>query len=550
MNPRRASVLLVALAVAARGAQILRTSAERLYPRYDEVAYLALSRDFAREGGPIAIVRCHLEGRCKESNRPPLYQFFLAPAVDDQPRAFAGIKLVEHGMALLMVLVVLLVAGRVFGARVAIGSAIVVSLLSYMPEYGARIMHDLLFVAVTFAAVYAFASWQDRGPAYWLAAGALIGLAFLTKGSGHLLFAPLVIASAYRHRWALVRRPVVYFAACGFLAVSFFLLWRNIKVFGSAFYNTNAAWMWLDQWQQYWTLRLTPEYKQIGLAWYLRTHSIWALPLSIARGFGYYVGVTIYTAGVGFANPVARAVTGFALLVLAGMGMRRRWRAGRRVEVVAVLSTAAVYFPALSLTAKAASQAHPRYALPYVVLVIPYAVSELLERFWPRLRAAIATRLPRFDPARVAVVALGLVLFARFALAAPAAFAKDPRRLYEVEGRWHETSLWFSEHLAAGERFAMPYQSYYSTWDVPHPDTDARLPFLYQSPAPKMLALFDQEQVRKILIDRQEADFPTYQDKFSAAADAHGPLAFLGWPRCFADSATPSRFLIYCQPSR
>jgi len=34
----------------------------------------------------------------------------------------------------------------------------------------------------------------------------------------------------------------------------------------------------------------------------------------------------------------------------------------------------------------------------------------------------------------------------------------------------------------------------------------------------------------------------------ATARDAHGPLAFLDWPRCFADTATPSRFLVYCRP--
>ena len=548
MNARRASILLIALAVAAMVAQILRTSAERLYPRYDEVAYLALSRDFAHEGGPAAIVRCHLEGRCTEANRPPLYQFFLAPVVGDEPRDFANIKLVQHGMALLMVAMVLLVASRVFSPPVGIGSAIVVSLLSYMPEYGARIMHDLLFVALTFAAVYAIAAWQDRGPALWLVVGALVGLAFLTKGSGHLLFGPLMIASFYRHRWAVLRRPLLYLAVAGFLATSFFLLWRNLRLFGSPFYNTNAAWMWLDKWQEYWSLRLTPEYKTIGLGWYLQRHSIGALLLSIVKGFGFYVGVTIYTAGFGFANPIARGVIGFGLLVLAGFGVRRRWRAGHRVEVVAVLSTIAVYYPALSLTAKAASQAHPRYALPYIVLLIPYAVLEALERFWPWLRGRIATRLPRLDPTRVAVGTLAAILLIRFALAAPAAFARNPRNLYEVDPRWHETSVWFAQNLVHGERFAMPYQSYYSTWDAARPDTDPRLPFVYMTPAPTMLGLLGQEKIRKVFVDRDEADFKNYQDKFSAGADAHGPLAFLAWPRCFADSGTPSRFLVFCQP--
>jgi hypothetical protein len=95
----------------------------------------------------------------------------------------------------------------------------------------------------------------------------------------------------------------------------------------------------------------------------------------------------------------------------------------------------------------------------------------------------------------------------------------------------------------------MPYQSYYSTWDAPRPDTDARWPFWYGTPSEEMLGFMRQSHVRKVLIDRESPKIDEYQDKLSAATDAHGALAFLGWPRCFNDSATPSRFLVYCQPA-
>ena len=100
MNARRASILLVALAVAALVAQVLQASAEKLYPKYDEVKYLAIARDFAREGGTVPVIRCYAEGRCLDAIRPPFYQLFLAPVVSDEPRAFADAKLVELAMEL------------------------------------------------------------------------------------------------------------------------------------------------------------------------------------------------------------------------------------------------------------------------------------------------------------------------------------------------------------------------------------------------------------------------------------------------------------------
>ena len=126
-------------------------------------------------------------------------------------------------MALLLVATVLL-AVRALSPAVAAGSAVLLCLMPVMPDYGARVMHDLLFCAVTFAAVAAMAAWQERGPAHWFVAGGIVGLAFLTKGSGHLLWLPLLVTAFAHHRGRLWRRPVVYAAAAGFVATSFFLL--------------------------------------------------------------------------------------------------------------------------------------------------------------------------------------------------------------------------------------------------------------------------------------------------------------------------------------
>ena len=102
MTGRRAAALLVALAVPMLVAQTLRTSAARLYPRYDEVSYLALGRATGARGRPCPRqVGCYLAARCKEDNRPPLYQLLLAPFLDDTPSDFARAKLVELAMALL-----------------------------------------------------------------------------------------------------------------------------------------------------------------------------------------------------------------------------------------------------------------------------------------------------------------------------------------------------------------------------------------------------------------------------------------------------------------
>jgi hypothetical protein len=294
-------------------------------------------------------------------------------------------------------------------------------------------------------------------------------------------------------------------------------------------------------------IRLTPERAQLGLGWYLRHHSLLDLFVKLGRGVGLVVGLCVYTAGFGGENAAVRVTTGLLVVALAVLGLRRRWRAGHRLEVVAVGSTVLLFSAALVLAASGAPGPQPRYVLPYVLLLVPFAVHQAIERFWPGLEVWIAGRLPRRSARSVALVVVGLWLAVRLAAAAPAAL-RDPRRFYAVEPRAHQTSLWLSEHLRPGETFALPFESYYSTWDLPRPDLDPRFGIWLGLPAGDLRRYLGELRIDKVVIDRTDAGAPGYGDKLGPAADAQGPLAFLDWPRCFADSGQPSRYLIYCRP--
>jgi len=547
MNSRWRWLVLVALAVLAFSAAALRLSSTRLFPRYDEVAYLSVARTFAREGGVASTIRCYVETRCQEDNRPPLFMLLMQPFMDDAPSSLAKAKLVTHATAFLLMLVMFLIVRRRFSNTEAAACVVALCLMPELQDLASRVLHDPLYAATTFAAVFAIAAWQNKGLVAWLAVGGLVGLAFLTKGSGHLLFIPLLATSLYCHRMALVRRPIVYASVAGFVAVAFFLLWRNTKLWGSPFYTINAVQVWLDRWSDVWAWQLDPARESVGLIWYLRRHSILDLLAILAKGAGLTAGTFFYVAGLGFANPVARVVTGVAVWTLACLGLRRRWRSGHRVEVVAVMSTLGVYFAALALAQGGSLGPNARYALPYVALVLPYASHEFFAGVWPHLCAWWVHWVPRVPPATAAMTLASALLLARVVVAAPI-FATNPLSYYAVEPHWHETSEWLSHALVPGEKFATSPQSFYSTWDLPYPDTDARWLFKFGTPAPELLWYLDLAHVRKALVDRSLPEFKDYGDKLSAVVDAHGPLEFLHWPRCFADSATPSRFLLYCHP--
>ena len=541
---RYGPALLVLLAVLGFTAQVFSTSSKRPHPRWDEVQYLALAREYAKEGGALATIRCHFEGRCKEDNRHPLYQLPLQAVVDGEPQSFADAKLVTLGTALLLLGVVLFATRRRFGWGVAVATTALLSLMANLVLMSASLVHDVLFAALVFAAIHAIAHWQARGLQWWLVAGGLIGLAYLTKGIGHFLFVPLVAVGLHHHRLRFLRRPILYAALIGFAAAASFLLWRNVDVFGSPLHNVSIRAAWLDDWEQYWSLARSPEWSKVGLGWFLERHSLFDLALRLIKGFGITLGLFIYSAGLGTTEIVPCAITGLVVVVLAMMGLVRRYRAGHHSEVLAVAYLGAIFFAGYSFGAQAGLIA-PRYTFPLVVLCLPYMLWELVERVGPFLRRRLSWSAPRLSA--VALGTLAALLTLRLAFFAEA-LTTNPRTYYGTTEAWQRTSTWFAANLKPAERFALPNRSQYSTWDRPLPDTDPRWSYWYAVNPKLMLQQMDARRIRKVLVDTEEDAFSTYQDKLSPERDARGPLAFLGWPRCFADGAEPSRLLVYCQP--
>lgn len=549
------TVFLVVLAVAGFTAQVFSVSATKLQPRYDEVEYLSISRQYQREGGMVATIRCHIEGRCRQDARHPLYQFVLLPFTDDDPTFYADAKLLTYVTALLLMAVAFLCARSVFSTEVAAATVVGLCLFTALAELSAGVLCDVLFAALSVACVYLIARCQERGILWWVAAGAAIGLAFQTKGNGHIFLAALFATSLHRHRLRLFIKPHPYLAATAFVAVTFFLLWRNVKVFGSAFHNLNTRTIWLDNWQDFWTMGRESNWSDVGPFWYLERHTVWDLIVRIANGFVQTCKVFVYTAGFGVsaATPgigpltagvvLPRALTGLTVIGLGLWGMVRRYRDGHRDEVLAIAYSLFFFFGAFSIGAQGVGIG-TRYMIPFSVLFVPYAASTVMTRLtpwlarrWPAVAASVETALK---------LTVAAALVAKLIWFAPA-LATGPRSFYHVPVEWAETSAWLAGNLKPGELFGIPSSSLYSTWDRPFPDPDSRWPYTYQTDAATMRRHAREASVAKFLIDTHDPDFGRYEDKLSKDRDAHGPLALLDWPRCFSDGKRPSRFLIYCR---
>jgi hypothetical protein len=559
--PRWFAPALIALALAALVAQTLSLSALRLQPRYDEVHYVALARDYQRLGGDLAAIGCYFHGRCRDDNRYPLFELLLEPFAHDAPTFYADAKLVTLGTALLLFLTIYLLARRTFGVAAATAAAVLLALMPTLAEIASGVIGDVLFAALMVAGVFAVAACQRRGPAAWLGTGALIGLAYLTKGNGHLALLALATVGLTLQGWRLLLRPHLYAAVLGFLATASFLLWRNRIVYGNPLHNFNDRPLWLDSWEQTWAYLHSDQWSQIGPRWYLRRHSIWQLAWRLLKGLGQTVGTLVYASGLGItsATPahldptpaavVPRVLTGLLVAALGGLGLRDRWRAGHRPEVLAFLHVLAWFVAAFALGAQGVGMA-TRFMLPLTALLVPHAAHALVTRSWAR-------RLARGP----ALAVLALPLLAKLIWFAPG-LAINPRATVAVPADWGNTSAWLAARLQPGERYAIAHTSLYSTWDRPRPDPDARWIGLFTVPAAELLREIDEAKplsiaprwegppvpIDKILVDAQDKAFARYRDKLSAARDEHAALAFLGWPRCFADGGRPSRFAIYCRP--
>jgi hypothetical protein len=567
---------LVVLAIAALAAQQLEMSASRLQPRNDEVDYIAVARDYQRKGGTVAVVRCHLAGRCLEDNRYPAYELLLQAFAHDDPGFYADAKLVTLGTALLLCVVVLVIGWNVLSPTVGVVSVALLALMPTLGDVSSGVLADVLFAAVLFASVFMIGGTFDRGPLAWAGAGALVGLAYLIKGNGHLALVGLLTSGCalegrqffrQRRRWVGLSAAIT-----GFVTVAFFLLFRNTKVYGNPLHNFNDPLLWLDGWEQTFRVMRQAGWDRVGLFWYLERHSVWALALRVFTGAGQVMGVLLYTSGLGVvaARPIehppiwsalVRGGAGIVVLALAAHGMRKRLLAGRRAEVLAVLHVSFWFLLAFAIGAQSLGVG-TRFVLPISVLLVPYAAQSLVHlaaRAFARIHRSTSPQAP----AALVILLLTLsallgVKLARFARG----FASNPRLAFAVPSDWAETSAWFAGHLVAGERYAFPDGSLYSTFDVPVPDAEARWTYLYSVEASEMLrALRDANSlwlaprrggppwpITKIFTDAQAKNFSTYRDKMSSERDGHGSLAFLGWPRCFADSGSPSRFLVYCRP--
>ena len=124
--------------------------------------------------------------------RPPLYPLFLAGI---QGLFGTNLRFIQAAQVVLIaatLVVFYLLVGRVFGNKVAVVAAFLLSLYVPFTVRAALVMSEVLFIFLLFLALYlVISAIQEHKVKYYVAAGAILGLASLTRPIA--VFLPLIL---------------------------------------------------------------------------------------------------------------------------------------------------------------------------------------------------------------------------------------------------------------------------------------------------------------------------------------------------------------------
>jgi hypothetical protein len=347
---------------------------ETLRPEYDELAYLELANDMAEAGGwRSSLPRC-LNGEYREANRHPLYLLVLATSAERDPGFYPRAKLASWLIGLGSTGVLLLIVSRISGPL----GVVLVALLLGHNELWLSMSYSIAVERMLFALLAAAWYWicfrAASGPAQ-AAAGVCLGLAYQTKATTLIVVLAYLVAQIWNSGVHVIRNRSVWMLLVAWLVVSSPLVVRNVRVFGSPFFNVNSKYMWLDDWSE---VKLLDEetIATQSMVRFVERNGVGAL---VVRMFGGLVREASYllTALSLFHQRVSlgAVVVGLVPLVIGVAGIWRLpagpARAFTGLTVVGFLSALALHTPHAS---------HPRFQLTLLPLL--YATLSLEVVWW------------------------------------------------------------------------------------------------------------------------------------------------------------------------
>ncbi len=311
----------------------------------DQGAFLITAREIHDRGGMLQLSNDLWSGRFTESNRHPLMLALLSlnPTED-------GGRLISVAAASVTFLLILILVWREMGAFTA-------GLLSVLIGInGAWLYHAPRIVCESLLTGLAGLLWLSLIPpretsdpttprsisgVNAVITGGLCGLAYLTKGTGLLLFGGIVLAfvgmalthPAQRRNWGVAL--VIFMAS--FVVVSSPLLVRNQIRFGSPTYNVNSYLLWVDAYESPNAMADRMTLREARSA-YLASHSPSDIIKREFTGLVWEAFIGLRTLGTAPGSD-ARLLIGVPIFLLALMGLIRQPRVSILVLVLWTLIT-------------------------------------------------------------------------------------------------------------------------------------------------------------------------------------------------------------------
>ncbi|MCB0168104.1 MAG: glycosyltransferase family 39 protein, partial [Anaerolineae bacterium] len=194
---------------------------------------------------------------------------------------FSTAKMMNMGFATVVLLLILFLTRRSFNPTVALMAMTLVAFnRGYWKTMTRVISEPLLLIFIVLAYYFWYIGARKDSARYFWLMGAMIGLAYLTKGTAQLLlicFLGWVVLTGYWRRW----RMVLGVLAAYLLAASPLLIYNTIA-WGAPFYNYNSSHaFWYDDWNDSY---IAPDK---NLSTFLATHTIGDIVNRFISGMTY-----------------------------------------------------------------------------------------------------------------------------------------------------------------------------------------------------------------------------------------------------------------------
>jgi len=338
----------------------------------------------------------------------------------------------------------------------------------------------------------------------WMLAGAILGLAYLTKASGVLVFGLLAAGCALATHGRILKRKAFWIGVVLFLVVASPLLVRNAVVFHNPVYNINTAHVaWFDSHLQFFAPATWTDPPTMGS--YLRAHSLAEVTQRIALGLG--AQAIVFTKSLSPTSGALSFPLGVCVLVLgllAGFADPDRPRRLATGALFAGVYVAVAWYTPMFSAA--------RFMFPLVPIWLAYGAAGL-----SGLTARIARRwapAPRGQSVAVLLVAFGAGALA-FALHLRPGTTAEVARSYRYAKGATAIREWAEDNVRPGDRVCHgPDHGYLHRWDsraedgryanwhpVMNPHSQWHLVPAHDHPA-ELLAYLKLHQIRYLVITR------------------------------------------------